>query len=233
MPIIDVQDVHKTYVSGIVEVNALRGVSLKVEKGEIAMILGPSGSGKSTLLNILGALDHPTTGKVFIKNKEIDILDDYSLSVFRRYYLGFIFQSFNLIPTLNILENVLIPTIPEGTNTDKTSRALDLINEVGLNHRINHKPAELSGGERQRVSIARSLINNPEIVYADEPTGNLDSVTSRNIIDLILKLRDEEKKTFVIVTHNPELMAYADNVYHIKDGLISDWNHKKTSVKGK
>jgi len=227
LEIIKVEDVHKTYKLGEIEVSALRGINLRVEKGEIVMILGPSGSGKSTLLNILGALDHPTSGEVYIKNQEIDQMDDYSLSMFRRYYLGFVFQSFNLIPTLDILENVLIPTIPDGHDGKIKERAMRIIDEVGLKHRINHKPNELSGGERQRVSIARALINNPEIVYADEPTGNLDSVTSKSIIDLILRLRDEENKTFVIVTHNPDLIEHADNVYHIKDGIISDWDCKK------
>lgn len=232
LDIIKVEDVHKNYKLGEIDVCALRGINLKVQKGEIVMILGPSGSGKSTLLNILGALDHPTSGEVYIKGKEIDKLDDYSLSVFRRYYLGFVFQSFNLIPTLNIVENVLIPTIPEGNKDGFEAHAKELIKEVGLGHRIHHKPSELSGGERQRVSIARALINNPEIVYADEPTGNLDSVTSKSIIDLILKLRDEEKKTFVIVTHNPELIVHADNVYNIKDGMISELNaHKYLSDK--
>jgi len=225
MKIIKAENVTKKYNMGLVEVNALRGVSLDVEKGDIVMILGPSGSGKSTLLHILGALDHPTSGEIYIKNQEIDILDDYSLSAFRRYYLGFIFQSFNLIPTLNVLENVLVPTIPEGSN--KHDRAISLIKEIGLGNRIEHKPAELSGGERQRVCIARALINNPEIIYADEPTGNLDSVNGANIINLIKRLRDEEKKTFVIVTHDPGLTKYADKIYSIKDGLIYTGYSKK------
>ena len=141
--------------------------------------------------------------------------------------LGFIFQSFNLIPTLNVLENVLIPTIPDGQDDNKLDKAIGLIKEMGLGDRMKHKPMELSGGERQRVCIARSLINDPEIIYADEPTGNLDSVYGTNIINLIKRLRDEEKKTFVIVTHDPGLTKYADKIYSIKDGLIYDGLYKK------
>ena len=220
--IIKVKDVVKTYIMGETTVNALNGVSLDIKKGEIVMILGPSGSGKSTLLHLLGALDHPTSGQVYIKGKLISDLDDFSLAVFRRYYLGFVFQSFNLIPTLNVLENVLIPTIPDGSDSSKRKRAIDLLNIVGLSHRLVHKPSELSGGERQRVSIARSLINDPEIIFADEPTGNLDTKTGQSIIDLILKLRKEEKKTFVIVTHDPSLTKYADKTFYIRDGKISN-----------
>jgi putative ABC transport system ATP-binding protein len=220
--VIKANNVIKTYQMGETTVTALNGVSLNVNKGEIIMILGPSGSGKSTLLHIMGALDHPTQGEVYIKGKLISDLDDFSLAIFRRYYLGFIFQSFNLIPTLNVFENVLVPTIPDGHGEDKHNRAKALLELVGLSHRLNHKPAELSGGERQRVSIARALINDPEIIFADEPTGNLDSKTGQSIIDLILKLRKEEKKTFIIVTHDPSLTKYADKLFYIKDGKISD-----------
>ena len=224
--IIQVKNVVKSYVLGETLVNALNGVSLDVKKSQIVMILGPSGSGKSTLLHILGALDHPTEGDVYIKGKKISELDDFSLAVFRRYYLGFVFQSFNLIPTLNVLENVLVPTIPDGKDDTKKQRAISLLKAVGLLHRLNHKPAELSGGERQRVSIARALINDPEIIFADEPTGNLDTKTGQNIIDLILDLRNKEKKTFIIVTHDPSLTKYADKIYYIRDGKISDMKGK-------
>jgi putative ABC transport system ATP-binding protein len=229
--IIDVNDVHKIYQLGAIEVPALRGVSLKVKKGEIAMILGPSGSGKSTLLHILGALDHPTKGTVAIKNQEIQEMDDYSLSIFRRYYLGFVFQAFNLIPTLNVLENILAPKIPEGYDEKDIDYAMYILDRVGLKHRIKHKPLELSGGERQRASIARALINNPEIVYADEPTGNLDTATGDKIIELIRELRDEENKTFVMVTHDPELTKFADEIFYIRDGLIS--KEKESKKKGR
>jgi putative ABC transport system ATP-binding protein len=168
----------------------------------------------------LGALDKPSKGNIIIKNTNITELDDFSLAVFRRYYFGFVFQSFNLIPTLTVLENVLIPTIPDNTSEKKTKTALEILKLVGLENRVKHKPNELSGGERQRVSIARALINNPEIVFADEPTGNLDSKNATNIIQLIKKLRDERKTTFVVVTHDPNLTIYADKIIYIKDGLI-------------
>ncbi len=220
--IISVNNVIKSYNLGNIQVNALRGASMKVNKGEIVMIVGKSGSGKSTLLNMLGALDHPDSGVVNIKGKQISTLSEYELSVFRRYYIGFVFQSFNLVPTLNVLENILVPTIPDGKSQDKIDRAYKLIEEVGLGHRIDHKPAELSGGERQRVSIARSLINNPEIILADEPTGNLDTATGDKIVALMQKLRDEENKTFVIVTHDPDMTKHADRIYNIKDGKMEE-----------
>ncbi len=220
MTIIKVNNLKKTYKLGKVDVEAVKGISLDITKGEIVMILGPSGSGKSTLLHMLGALDKPTEGEIIVKNENITNLDDFSLAVFRRYYFGFIFQSFNLIPTLNVLENVLVPTIPDGAKEKKKNEAIRLIKEVGLENRIYHKPNELSGGERQRVSIARALINNPEIIFADEPTGNLDTKNAKNIAELITNLKKKENKTFVIVTHDPTLTKYADKVYYIKDGVI-------------
>jgi putative ABC transport system ATP-binding protein len=220
MEIINTKDLAKIYHLDKIEVPALKKADISINKGEIAMILGPSGSGKSTLLHLLGALDKPSKGNITIKNTNITELDDFSLAVFRRYYFGFVFQSFNLIPTLNVLENVLVPTIPDNTSEKKTKTALEILKLVGLENRVNHKPNELSGGERQRVSIARALINNPEIVFADEPTGNLDSKNATNIIELIKKLRDEKKTTFVVVTHDPNLTIYADKIIYIKDGLI-------------
>jgi putative ABC transport system ATP-binding protein len=224
--IIRVEDIHKYYQLDKIEVKAVRGVDLTIKKGEIAMILGPSGSGKSTLLHILGALDKATKGKLIIKGTNLTDLDDYSLAIFRRYYFGFVFQTFNLIPTLNVLENVLVPTIPDNTTDKKRARAKEIIKEVGLEHRMYHKPSELSGGERQRVAIARSLINDPEIVFADEPTGNLDSKNATNIAELITKLRDKENKTFVIVTHDSNMTKYADTIFYIKDGLIDKVEYK-------
>lgn len=226
MEIINTKDLAKIYHLDKIEVPALKRADISINKGEIAMILGPSGSGKSTLLHLLGALDKPTRGNITIKNTNITELDDFSLAVFRRYYFGFVFQSFNLIPTLNVLENVLVPTIPDNTSEKKTKNALEILKLVGLENRVNHKPNELSGGERQRVSIARALINNPEIVFADEPTGNLDSKNATNIIELIKKLRDEKKTTFVVVTHDPNLTIYADKIIYIKDGLIDKVEQK-------
>lgn len=226
MEIINTKDLAKIYHLDKIEVPALKRADISINKGEIAMILGPSGSGKSTLLHLLGTLDKPTRGNITIKNTNITELDDFSLAVFRRYYFGFVFQSFNLIPTLNVLENVLVPTIPDNTSEKKTKNALEILKLVGLENRVNHKPNELSGGERQRVSIARALINNPEIVFADEPTGNLDSKNTTNIIELIKKLRDEKKTTFVVVTHDPNLTIYADKIIYIKDGLIDKVEQK-------
>ena len=202
-------------------VKALSGVSLKIEKGDFLVVVGPSGSGKSTLMHILSALDHPTSGKVFIDGEDTSVLDDWHLAMIRRNKIGFIFQTFNLIPTLNSVENVAIPTEPMNLDREQVDeRAVSLLKIVGLGHRLFHKPQELSGGERQRVSIARALINEPEIIFADEPTGNLDSVTGKHIIELMRKLNIEEKKTFVIVTHDQSLLDFASKKVFLRDGQI-------------
>src|SRR3989344_6510602 len=203
MALIEAANVVKHYRMGEVVVEALRGVSLKIDQGDFAVIVGPSGSGKSTLMHILGALDHPTTGKVYMDGIDISELDDWHLAMIRRNKIGFIFQQFNLIPTLSALENVIIPTEPMDIDKDDAEhRAAKLLADVGLSDRIFHKPNELSGGQRQRVSVARSLINNPEIIFADEPTGNLDSKTGEHIITLMHELNQKHGKTFVIVTHD-------------------------------
>lgn len=224
--IIKVEGLHKYYHLDKIEVKAVQGIDLTIKKGQIAMILGPSGSGKSTLLHVLGTLDKATKGKIIIKNTDLTDLDDYSLAIFRRYYFGFVFQTYNLIPTLNVLENVLVPTIPDNSTEKKRTRAKEILKDVGLEHRIFHKPNELSGGERQRVAIARALINNPEIVFADEQTGNLDSKNATHIAELLVKLRDKENKTFVVVTHDPNMTRYADIIFYIKDGLIDKIENK-------
>lgn len=219
--VIKAENIKKNYRMGKVTVEALRGVSLEIRKKEFAIIVGPSGSGKSTLMHILGALDTPTEGSVTINNNKIDEMDEWDLAMLRRKNIGFVFQSFNLIPTLNALENVLIPTEP--INKDKEQfleRAVKLLKEVGLGDRMFHKPSELSGGQMQRVSIARALINNPEIVLADEPTGNLDTKTGKKLINHMLKLNKKEGKTFVLVTHDPSLLKYATKTFYLKDGLI-------------
>ncbi len=219
--IIEAKNLCKDYYLGKTVVRALRGVTLKIERSDFAMIVGPSGSGKSTLMHLLGALDHPTRGEVLIDKENISLLDDWHLAMLRRKKMGFIFQAFNLIPTLTAIENVMIPTEPINIPEEEVYRkALLLLKEVGLEKRINHKPDELSGGERQRVSICRALINNPEIIYADEPTGNLDSKTGLKIIELMRKLNMEEKKTFIIVTHDTSLLKFASVKFHLMDGLI-------------
>ena len=219
--IIELKDVVKEYRLGKTIVKALRGISLEIKRGDFAIVVGPSGSGKSTLLHIIGALDRPTSGKVFIAGKDISLLDDWSLAMLRRKTIGFVFQTFNLVPTLNALENVMLPLEPTGTDEiEKIKRAKELLKLVGLEHRMLHKPMELSGGERQRVAIARALINNPEIVLADEPTGNLDTKTGLQIIEAMRRLNIEEKKTFVVVTHDLSLLKYGNKHIYLRDGAI-------------
>ena len=219
--LISAKNITKNYELGRTVVHALRGVSLDVEKGDFIVIVGPSGSGKSTLMHILGALDRPSDGDVFIDGKSITKLDEWHLAMIRRKKIGFIFQTFNLIPTLTALENVVIPTEPVPiSKEDAVAKAKKLLRDLGLEERMNHRPSELSGGERQRVSIARSLINDPEIIFADEPTGNLDSVTGNKIVESMRNLNKHHGKTFVIVTHNESLLKFATKKVFIKDGKI-------------
>ncbi len=219
--LIEARNVAKRYKLGKVIVEALKGVSLRVEKGDFVVIVGPSGSGKSTLMHLLGALDRPTSGEVYIEGRDISKLDDWSLAMIRRKKIGFVFQSFNLIPTLNALENVMIPLEPTRVEMSQAiKRARELLRLLGIEDRMLHKPAELSGGQRQRVSIARALINNPDIVLADEPTGNLDTVTGQKVIEAMLHLNRERGKTFVIVTHDLDLLKYATKKVYLRDGLI-------------
>jgi len=226
--LIRIENVSKEYHLGETVVKALDGVSLSIYEGEFVVIVGPSGSGKSTLMHILGTLDHPTRGDVFIDNENVKDLDEWELAMLRRNKIGFIFQTFNLIPTLNALENVIIPTEPLPGNKEKfEDRGIEILTQVGLKNRMLHKPDELSGGQRQRVSIARSLINDPEIIFADEPTGNLDSVTGKQIFDLMRDLNKKENKTFVIVTHDASLLNYATRKVYILDGKITKIEEKK------
>ncbi|PIU21324.1 MAG: hypothetical protein COT15_02995 [Candidatus Diapherotrites archaeon CG08_land_8_20_14_0_20_34_12] len=220
--LIEAIEVKKDYQMEKITVNALRGVSLTINKGDFAMIVGPSGSGKTTLMHILGALDHPSSGKVYIEGKDITTTDDWELTLIRRKKVGFIFQTFNLIPTLTALENVMIPTEPLKIDENEViKRAKNLLKIVGLEERMFHKPSELSGGQRQRVSVARSLINDPQIIMADEPTGNLDSITGLKIISLLRELNEKEEKTCVMVTHDQNLLKYATKRIYIVDGMIA------------
>ena len=220
--VLELRDVKKIYEMGQAEVKALDGVSISIKRGSFAVIVGPSGSGKSTLMHIMGTLDHPTVGKVFVEGTDLGVLDDWDLAMLRRNKIGFIFQNFNLIPTLNALENVMIPTEPLPGGKEKLEeRAIELLRMVGLGDRLLHRPDELSGGQRQRVSIARALINNPDIIFADEPTGNLDSATGKHVIELMYGLNRNEGKTFVLVTHDPSLLEYADTKVFILDGKIT------------
>tara|TARA_B100000315_G_C14560983_1_gene580581 strand:- start:70 stop:744 length:675 start_codon:yes stop_codon:yes gene_type:complete len=220
MEIVSLDDVWKIYVMDQVEVPAVRGISLSVNKGDFLSIMGPSGCGKSTLMNLIGCLDRPTKGKVYIKGKDISKLSDNKLALIRRDQIGFVFQQFNLISRLSALENVVLPMWFAGLDKNKRiKRATNLLKKVGLEKRITHKPTELSGGERQRVSIARAIANNPEVILADEPTGNLDSKSGKEIIDLLETLNNDGK-TIIIVTHELEFARRAEKMIKLKDGLI-------------
>ncbi len=217
--VIETVNLKKTYMLGKVPVDALKGVNLKVEKGDFLAILGPSGSGKSTLLNMIGALDKPTEGKVYIESVDVSGLNDNELAELRRR-IGFVFQFFNLIPRLTARANVeLTMTIPDLNKAGRRIRAEELLETVGLRERASHKPNELSGGERQRVAIARALANNPGFLLMDEPTGNIDSKTANEIIQLIEKL-NKEGVTIIIVTHDPHIASQAKRSVQMIDGLI-------------
>ena len=220
MDVIRLEDVDKTYIMGKVKVHALRGVNLSIEKGEYVAIMGPSGSGKSTLMNQVGALDRPTKGRVFIEEHDISKMSDNELAKLRRENIGFIFQQFNLIPRLTAIENVELPMWYAGIpKIKRVRRAAELLKLVGLGDRMKHRPTELSGGEMQRVCIARALANNPDIVMADEPTGNLDSKSSEDIMEILEKL-NREGRTIVMVTHEDEYAKRAGRTIVIRDGKI-------------
>jgi len=219
--IIKLENVWKVYYLGKVEVWALRGISLEIKKGTFLSIIGPSGSGKSTLLNIIGCLDFPTKGKVFLDGRDIQKLSSDELSRIRGKKIGFIFQQFNLLPNLTAIENVALPMIFQGVKEkERLKRARELLELVGLKERISHRPQELSGGEQQRVAIARALANDPEIVIADEPTGNLDSKSGEKIMEILKKLHKEQKRTILVVTHDPQIASYSEEILKIKDGKI-------------
>jgi len=220
-PIIKLENVWKIYQLGKVELIALKRISLEVAPGAFVTIMGPSGSGKSTLLNMVGALDSPTRGKVFLKGKDISLLTEDQLSQLRGKTIGFVFQEFNLLPNLTAIENVMLPMIFQGTPLEKRKeKAKELLISLGLEDRISHQPAELSGGERQRVAIARAFANNPEMVIADEPTGNLDSITGKKIMEVLVDFHQKQGKTIVVVTHDPHIAEYSEEIVNIKDGEI-------------
>jgi putative ABC transport system ATP-binding protein len=226
--VIKLVEVTKTYNLGKVELAALKGVNLEINRGSFVSIMGPSGSGKSTLLNMLGCLDIPSQGKIFLKDKDITQLSEDELSQLRGKTIGFIFQEFNLLPNLTALENVMLPMIFQKVpQAARITKAKEILSLVGLDDRINHLPSELSGGERQRVAIARAFANDPELVIADEPTGNLDSVTGKKIMEVLTNFHQKQGKTIVIVTHDQNIANYSQDVIHIQDGKIisnSLWN---------
>ena len=218
--VVRVSDVKRTYFMGKVEVNALRGINLKIEKGEFVSIMGPSGCGKSTLMHIVGCLDRPTSGHVHLDEVDVDELDDDLLAEIRNKKVGFVFQIFNLLPKLNAVENVELPLIYAGVGLEKRrEKAVELLEIVGLKDRIYHKPSELSGGQSQRVAIARSLACDPSILLADEPTGNLDSKSGEEIIRLFMDL-NARGITLIIVTHDEDIANHSKRIVRLKDGLI-------------
>lgn len=218
---IEMKSITKTYKLGNIEVHALLGVDLKVEKGEMVAIMGPSGSGKSTLMNIMGCLDQQTSGSYKLDSVDIGKLNDNQLAEIRNKKIGFVFQTYNLLPRTSALVNVELPLIYSGGN-NRRGRALAALERVGLSDRVKHKPNELSGGQQQRVCIARALINNPAIILADEPTGNLDTRTGREIMDIFAELNRQDGITIVMVTHEHEIAEYAQRSIIVRDGVVSN-----------
>ncbi len=220
-PIIKLEDVWRTYQLGKTEVHALRGLSLEISPGAFVAIMGSSGSGKSTLLNMIGCLDFPTKGKVYLKGQDISSMPESQLAQFRGKILGFVFQEFNLLPNLNAAENVALPMVFQKTPlAERKEKAERLLKMVGLETRMHHQPSELSGGERQRVALARAFANDPEVIIADEPTGNLDSSTGKKIMEILTDFHKRQNKTMVVVTHDPKIAEYAQDMVNIQDGQI-------------
>lgn len=220
-PLIRLHGVGKVYRSREVEYIAIKEVSLDIMQGEFVTILGPSGSGKTTLLDLIGTLDTPTKGKIYIESIDISKFDDKKLSELRNEKIGFIFQSYNLIPYLSVIENVMLPlTVSSKNDESSVDYAMELLKEVGLAGKVEKKPSELSGGEQQRVAIVRALINKPQILLADEPTGNLDTKTSDEVLNMLVKVSKERGTTIVMVTHDPELTVHADRCIYMRDGII-------------
>ncbi len=218
--VIQIEQLKKTYRLGKVEVEALRGVSFEINTGDFVSIMGPSGSGKSTLMHIMGCLDYPTGGKYFLSGQDVSKLNDNQLALFRNQRIGFVFQQFNLLPKATILKNVELPLTYNNTHSKNKKRlAVQALEEVGLGDRLKHRPTEISGGQKQRVAIARALINHPSIILADEPTGNLDSKTGGDIMEIIKRLHDNGN-TIILVTHEPEIAQYGKRIIYLKDGVI-------------
>jgi len=227
--IIKLENIWKTYLLGEVELTVLKGVDLAIKKGSFVAIMGPSGSGKSTLLHMVGALDVPSKGKVYIDKEDISELSEDELAVIRGQKIGFVFQQFNLLHNLTALENVTLPMVFQKVQEkQRIERGKKLLASLGLEKRFYHRPSELSGGERQRIAIARSLANDPGIIVADEPTGNLDSVTGKKIMEVLINLHKKENKTIIVVTHDPNIAAYTDKIINIKDGQVI-----KNGIRGK
>ena len=218
--VIKLEDLKKNYRMGSVDICALRGINMEILEGEFVCIMGPSGCGKSTLLNILGCLDKPTEGKYYLNGCDISLLDDDTLSDMRCNYLGFVFQSYNLIPQLSVVENIEVPLYYQGVSPNESrKKAIEIASRVGLAERLYHKPIELSGGQQQKVGIARALVNNPLVILADEPTGNLDSKSGKEIMDIFIELH-KQGKTIIMVTHDENIARYGERIIRLKDGFI-------------
>ncbi len=233
MALIELRGIKKTYVQGELKTEVLKGIDLQVERGEFLAIIGPSGSGKSTLMYIIGCLDKPTEGEYFLDEKEVSKLSDDELSRIRGMYIGFVFQSFYLVPYLNALENVLLPTLYVEKSYRKKlfseqspeEKAKEILRELGMEERISYKPDQLSGGQKQRVAIARALINSPEVIIADEPTGQLDRKSGKAVMDIFNNL-NKQGKTIIVVTHDPEVAKFATRIVKIEDGLLKTFEGK-------
>ncbi|WHH57859.1 ABC transporter ATP-binding protein [Petroclostridium sp. X23] len=221
MEILKTESLSKTYGKGETKVEALKDASFSVSKGEFVSIVGPSGSGKSTLLNLLGALDVPTSGKVFVDGRDVFSMKEEALAVFRRRNIGFVFQAYNLVPELNVEENMILPLLLDYKRPDK-DYIDELLHTLGLMERKHHLPSQLSGGQQQRVAIGRALATKPAIILADEPTGNLDSKNSRDIIDLMKLSVDRYEQTLIMITHNENYASLADRVFHVEDGIVTE-----------
>ena len=233
MQLIELRDIHKTYHLGEIDVPVLKGVSLNVGQGELVALMGASGSGKSTLMNILGCLDRPTAGEYWLDGEEISSLSSDGRAMVRNRKIGFVFQNFNLLPRTSALENVMMPLAYGDhalTDREAKKRAAELLQRVGLGERMDHHPSQLSGGQQQRVAIARSLVNQPRLLFADEPTGNLDSKTSKEVLEMFQRLNTDEGITIILVTHDPGVAEHAKRVIRMRDGRIEDANVSQAAV---
>ena len=233
MPLINLENITKTYHLGEMDVPVLKGVSIQIERGEVVALMGASGSGKSTLMNLLGCLDRPTSGKYWLDGQEVSKISANERALIRNKKIGFVFQNFNLLARTSALENVMMPLNYTATNLSSREcrrRATEVLERVGLADRLDHQPSQLSGGQQQRVAIARALVNNPPLIFADEPTGNLDSKTSKEILQMFQRLGKEEQITVVLVTHDPNVANYAERVIRIRDGLIESGVYDNNTV---